>query len=253
MGRVEEYRRVLHETPREDWLAYLLASSGLPGPRGNIEVGRAVAEVGDEALFLALLENDAATAPANDPREFLAFCGCLGLGRLLSEGRPDLLPRLRACANDPRWRMREAVAMALQRLGEVAIEPLLAEMAGWSRGTPLDRRAAIAALCEPALLATPEVVARVLDILDGVTASLEREADRRREDVRALRKGLGYAWSVAIAAWPDGGQPRFERWLASEDADVRWVMRENLKKTRLARKDAAWVERCQARLEESRR
>jgi hypothetical protein len=35
-----------------------------------------------------------------------------------------------------------------------------------------------------------------------------------------------------------------ERWLASDDRDVRWIMRENLRKRRLARMDAAWVARC---------
>ena len=34
-----------------------------------------------------------------------------------------------------------------------------------------------------------------------------------------------------------------EKWLESEDPDVRWIMRENLKKSRLARMDAAWVAR----------
>jgi hypothetical protein len=32
-----------------------------------------------------------------------------------------------------------------------------------------------------------------------------------------------------------------EKWFASADKDIRWIMRENLKKSRLARLDAAWV------------
>ena len=39
-----------------------------------------------------------------------------------------------------------------------------------------------------------------------------------------------------------------ERWLADDDPDVRWIMRENLGQARLARLDAAWVERQRARL-----
>jgi hypothetical protein len=34
-----------------------------------------------------------------------------------------------------------------------------------------------------------------------------------------------------------------EKWLASSDKDIQWIMRENLKKARLARMDAAWVEK----------
>ena len=34
-----------------------------------------------------------------------------------------------------------------------------------------------------------------------------------------------------------------EKWLASPDPDIRWIMRENLKKNRLVKMDAAWVAR----------
>lgn len=40
-----------------------------------------------------------------------------------------------------------------------------------------------------------------------------------------------------------------EKWLAAEDRDVRWVMKENLKKKRLVRADAGWVEAWRKRLE----
>jgi hypothetical protein len=61
--------------------------------------------------------------------EFLAFCGVLGLGKLIAQGQLDLLPRLRNYASDPHWRTREAVAMALQRWGQVDMANLLQEMA----------------------------------------------------------------------------------------------------------------------------
>ena len=246
MSKVDEYRRQLKSL--DVWDAYLLAESRLPGPRGNIELAQAVAEQGDEALFERLLSFDAGLAPANTPGEFLAFCGALGLGRLLAEGRLDMLERLRVCANDPRWRLREATAMALQRWGAVDMEALLDEMRVWAAGTPLEQRAAVAALCEPGLLRVAEHVECVLDILDAVTASLARAADRKGADIRALCKGLGYCWSVAVAAYPGAGKPRFERWLACGDHDVHWIMKENLKKKRLERIDPAWVRSCQARL-----
>mgnify|MGYP003381824632 CR=1 FL=1 len=37
----------------------------------------------------------------------------------MAEGDATLLATLQSCASDPRWRIREAVAMALQRLGDV--------------------------------------------------------------------------------------------------------------------------------------
>jgi hypothetical protein len=39
-----------------------------------------------------------------------------------------------------------------------------------------------------------------------------------------------------------------EKWFASEDPDVRWIMKENLKKERLSRMDAAWVEQWRNQL-----
>jgi len=246
MSKADEYRERLRSL--EDWEAYLLAESRLPGPRGNIELAQAVAEDGSEADFEWMLAYDAGRAPTNTPGEFLAFCGVLGQGRLLAEGRSDVLERLRNCANDPRWRVREATAMALQRWGAADMDALLDAMAGWATGSPLEGRAAAAALCEPELLRVAAHAERVLDILDTVTASLEHSTERKSEDYRALRKGLGYCWSVAVAAYPEAGKLRFECWLACEDPDVRWVMKENLKKKRLERMGPAWVIDCRKRL-----
>ncbi|HLF37891.1 MAG TPA: hypothetical protein VI520_08160, partial [Anaerolineales bacterium] len=68
------------------------------------------------------------------------------------------------------------------------------------------------------------------------------------EEFEALRKGLGYCWSVAVAAFPEQGRPRMERWIGSPDPDVQWVMKQNLRKTRLTRLDPKWVARAQQRL-----
>jgi hypothetical protein len=241
MSKIDTYRQILRTL--DDWEPFLLAESGLPGPRGNIELAQAVADEGDETLFLRLISFDAARAPTNTPEEFLAFCGVIGLGRLVAEGRRDLLPILRACASDPRWRMREGVAMALQRWGRVDMAGLLAEMELWSRGGFLEQRAAAAALCEPALLHDASDAERTLQILDSITKDLEQAQDRRGEPFQALRKGLAYCWSVAVAALPEVGKPMMERWMASPDRDVRWIMRQNLQKQRLVRIDPDWAAR----------
>lgn len=246
MSKTQEYRTRLRAL--KDWDAFLLQESGLPGPRGNIELGQAVADEGDLALFQRLLTFTADRAPVNTPEEFLAFCGILGLGRLLAEGHWEHLPTLRACASDPRWRSREAVAMALQRLGDADMDRLVAEMREWAQGSPLEQRAAAAGLCEPRLLKDPRHVRAVLDILDQITASILASPSRRSEEFLALRKGMAFCWSVAVAALPEEGKARMEKWLGEPDADVRWIMKENLKKNRLARMDAAWVEKWQENL-----
>jgi hypothetical protein len=127
-------------------------------------------------------------------------------------------------------------------------------MEEWARGSPLERRAAAAALCEPALLTTPERVGEVVSVLiEATTAIVQASAEERRsKEFKALRKGLGYCWSVAVAAAPEVGKPAFEQLVeqvaVSGDRDLAWVARENLRKRRLQRLDPGWVVRLLERL-----
>lgn len=245
MGKVEEYRQTLRELA--EWEPFLLNHSGLPGPRGNLELAAAVAEEADESTLRRWAALGPVEAPFGSAQEFLPVCGVVGLGRLLATGDAAVLADLRRLAADPRWRIREAVAIALQRFGDADFAALLHEMRLWARGTALERRAALAALCEPRLLEEQDRVRNVLALLDRITAELPELGDRRSDEFRSLRKTLGYAWSVAVVALPDGGRPLFERLLGSDDPDVRWIARENLRKKRLERMDREWVEGALAR------
>jgi predicted NAD/FAD-dependent oxidoreductase len=60
---------------------------------------------------------------------------------------------------------------------------------------------------------------------------------------------MGYCWSVVVAALPNQGKQTMEKWLASEDKDIRWMMRENLKKNRLMKTDPTWTTAWQERLQ----
>ncbi len=177
MTKTNDYRE--HLRTLVDWDTYLRDESGLPGPRGNLELVQAAADVGDETRFRAWLTLTADVAPTNTPDEFLPVCGVVGLGRLLAEGNRSVLPTIRTCAADPRWRMREGVAMALQRWGDADMDALIDEMDTWADGNLLEKRAAAAALCEPRLLKNPAAVARVLDILDRITTSIIAETNRK--------------------------------------------------------------------------
>ena len=245
MSKADEYRAKLRTL--DSWDAYLLKESGLPGPRGNIELAQIVADEGDRELFERYTAYTHDQAPVNSPYEFLAFCGVVGLGRLLAEGDAGILKTLRTHASDPRWRVREAVAMALQRFGDNNMDLLLAEMQKWSTGTPLEQRAAAAALCEPRLLGQARYARAALQILDRITASLERSKTHPREDILVLRKGLGYCWSVAVASLPEEGKAFMEKWVSTTNKDIQWIMQENFKKARLARMDPAWVKKWQIR------
>jgi hypothetical protein len=241
MTKRDEYRRALSGLGK--WEPYLLEHSGLPGPRANIELGQAAGDMGSEARFDELLEWTPDRAPTGSREEFLAFCGTIGLGRLVADGRRELLPRLKELASDPRWRIREAVALGLQRWGAVDVRAMIAEMRGWASGSLLECRAAAAAICEPSLLTDRADAEAALVFLDGITARLAEETDRKDEGYKVLRKALAYCWSVAAAAAPERGRIEMERWMKSNDPDVRWVMRQNLGKKRILALGQAWVDR----------
>jgi hypothetical protein len=233
IGRRAAERAALLAAPDRE--AYLLTNSRLPGPRANLELLDAAGDVleGDEALRLAALGPTA--APKGTASEFLPCCGLVAIGRLVAEGDRALVPVLRAAAGDERWRVREAVAIALQRWGDVDVDSMLATVEPWTGGSPYEARAAVAAACEPRLLASTGAVDGTVRILDEATRALAGLPVPRGEPGRVLRAALGYGWSVAVAADPVRSLPAFERWAASGDADVRRVVRDNLGKSRFSR------------------
>ena len=242
MSKIDNYHETLKQL--DDWIPFLKKESCLPGPRGNLELAHAVAQVGNKKQFEQLLSFK---ADENTPEVFLVFCGVLGLGKLAAS-EPNYFERLRGYASDSRWRIREAVATGLQLTGDQDMSLLLKEMQKWSRGNWYEKRSIAAALAEPRLLKKPKEAEKVLQIVDRITASMETTDAKKDEAYKVLRQGMGYCWSVAIVALPETGKSLFEKWLTSEDKDVRWMVKENLKKNRLVKMDAEWVKVCNAKL-----
>jgi hypothetical protein len=227
VGKVDDHRAALRCVL--DWLPYLAANSGLPGPRGNLELVAACAEEADLIQAERLIDTG---------DEFATVCGLVALGRLLGQGDGRQGEVLHRYATDDRWRVREGVAMALQRAGDDDPDTAFTIAEAWATDTdPLVRRAAVAAVCEPRLLCDPAFARRTLDLLARVTGELARSplADGRASALRTLRQALGYGWSVAVAALPDEGLAKFARFAASDDPDVAWIVLENRKKNRLKR------------------
>jgi hypothetical protein len=248
-----EYREtlgsLLRSTGAADRLeAYLIEHSNLPGPRGNLELAHALAEelaaAPIEARLWAKLDAwsglSAAEAGTGNRREYLPFCATVAFGALYRREvrrRPQILKRLRSAANDPRWRMREAAAMALQKIGESWSEELLEVLGQWlEHPTLLEQRAVAAALAHPPLLADEGFARASLRLAEHILADFVRQEPQARqtEEFRVLRQGLGYALSVLVAALPEQGFEMLERWARITDPDIAWILKENLKKKRLA-------------------
>jgi hypothetical protein len=220
MTTSSRYSDTLRELRDSEVAAYLGAHSGLPGPRGNLELADAFAGIGSPAL----VREFAASAD-----EYLAVCGAIGLGELLARG-DEVEPELRRLAADARWRVREGVARGLQRLGDAAPARLRELVLRWSMDdNPLVLRAAAAAICEPRLLKDPDTAALALDICRRATDALLAAGVRDR----VLRQALGYCWSVAIVGAPDAGLAAFRELEANADPDAQWIVRENRTKSRL--------------------
>jgi hypothetical protein len=105
-------------------------------------------------------------------------------------------------------------------------------------------------VAEPTLLRDQDLAHAALDLHRQILERMQdaNDLDRRTDPFRTLRKGLGYTPSVILQALPEQG---FE-WLAqlaeSQDRDVLWIVRQNLKKNRLVRAFPARVENLAAHM-----
>jgi len=228
---------------------YLREQSRLPGTRANLELVNSlsnllaaiVPEQPDQVwLLLQYLVQDEKTVVSNTPDEFVVLCGVVAFGACATV-RPEWhievfeMMELFACSNS--WRVR-GVAMALQRLLPVIPQEtieFLIELA--TKGNCFQQRASIAAIAEPSLLQTPSMIDAALAIQRLVLERLHAlsTAVRKREDVRALRQSLGYTLSVVTAAAPEKGFALMRDCAGWSDPDINWILRENLKKKRLAK------------------
>ena len=114
VSKAAEYRAALaDEATREP---YALAHSGLPGPRANLELIGVLAEISSEPTLRRWADLTETEAPGDQPAVILVAAGIVGLGRFI-DSRPDVFALLHDRARDARWRVREAVAIALQNAG----------------------------------------------------------------------------------------------------------------------------------------
>ena len=237
---------------RQALFSLLQENSGLPGPRANLELGYSFARAATSQhlqewqweMILGMASISASKAPANTAKEYLPFCGLVALGALLADGLPRArrraaLAAVQRAASDSRWRTREASAMALQLIGERDTAALKQIVEEWiPHASLIEKRAIIAGLAHPPILGDKQFALFCLNVSSSVLKALSEAGarERRSEEFRVLRQGLGYAVSVFVEKAPEEGFGMLRKAALMDDEDVRWVVRENLKKKRIASK-----------------
>ncbi|HEY85995.1 MAG TPA: hypothetical protein G4N96_12885 [Chloroflexi bacterium] len=226
---------------------YIASNSALPGRRANLELAAAFSEVVESVaeeeadalwtLCAKLVQISADEAPVNTPEEFLPFCGVIGLGSVGAASPTRLaeaLAIIKKLANDPRWRMREAVGGALHRLIAAQSEITLAELETWvAEGSLLEVRAVAAGIADPSLSENETLARWALTQHKKIIERVLAEKDRKSDDFRTLRKALGYTLSLVVQALPEDGFAYMSQLAAWQDKDILWIVKENLKKNRL--------------------
>lgn len=223
-------------------IEYLLKNSGLPGPRGNLTL---LYSFSKEATAVEITEclsfiNDNLK---NSPEEFVGMCGIVGLCCLQKVNPQNAITTVRQYASHSSWRIREAVAIGIQKMVDENLCDVIKILDGWTSGNDYEKRAVIASLCEPKLLNDKSNVKRILNILSKMMASFASVTGTLSEGQIALRKAAGYCWSVAIVASPEDGKKSFEKLLPAKNKHILWIIRENLKKNRLFKMDRDWVDK----------
>ncbi|MCW7491270.1 hypothetical protein ND861_01245 [Leptospira sp. 2 VSF19] len=223
-------------------IEHLLKNSHLPGPRGNLGLLYLFSKNASENEVnecLSFYNEDL----SNSPEEFVVMCGIVGYCILNNNNIKKTLTNIRKYASHSSWRIRESVAIGIQEITENHKVEILTNLKKWMSGNDLEKRAIVAALCEPKLLKEKSFVNELLEILNQITLDFEKIEGKLSGNQISLRKTLGYGWSVAIASLPKEGKIAFEKIAKYKNKHIKWIVKENLKKNRLLVMDKQWVER----------
>lgn len=187
----------------DDLFDLLARASGLPGPRANMDLARAMglSIAGHKGRADGLLRRMIAT-----DQEFVRLIAAITLGARSIAGIDvkTALAGLQDLAGDARHAVRSGVVLALRlritALGEAAVD----ELAAWTDGY-LQAHVALEALAERSILDALPSAAPVIARLDEAFALADKSkrADERLQGVRTLRAGLPKQIVTFAARYPE--------------------------------------------------
>ena len=223
----------------------------MPGPRANLELANDVGALlaasvpkyheNVRTLITQFANGVRKKIASNTPEEFVMLCGIIAFGTcaaVYAPWREESYEMLEHYATSDQWRVREGVALAFQHLlSTVPHDTLLCLTKLAMSGNYLQQRAAVAAVAEPPLLHDTSILEAAL-ALQRIVLNRLRNApalDRKTEELKTLRRTLGYTLSVVTVALPEQGFALMRECATWNDADITWILRENLKKKRLTK------------------
>jgi len=207
-------RRALDGAPA-DLFDQLVRGSGMPGPRPNLDlaraVGAAIARAGarGQALLSALRA---------EKHDYFIIVAAQVQAARLAAGKKDAAEELQQIAEDPRHLVRDGVIDALRAQMEARGEAAIRDLASWTDGY-LQAHVALSAVADRAVLArlpasaAPEVLAR-LDEAFALADKSPRAAERL-QGVRQLRQALPTQIATIAARYPETIQ-----WLTAQAAAI---------------------------------
>ncbi len=230
---------------------YLRENSRLAGARVNLDLANDVAYLlaaavsqrpdAVRSLISYLFTNDRKEGASSAPAEFVTLCGIIASGTCASievGWRVDTFALLHAYAGNPHLRMRGGVATAYRHLLTAVPEETSEHLISLAReGSYFQQCVAIVTMDEQHLLYIPCVLTTALQMQRIVLEHVHNAplTVRKRKDFYALRQALGYMLSVITVVAPEQGFALMRECATWNDPDITWILRENLKKKRLAR------------------
>jgi hypothetical protein len=239
----------------------LARGSHLPGTRMNLPLAEAFAQLcrargakaDAVATRMARLTPD--EAPGATAQEFLPVCGVLALAmRAAAAARPEerarFLTELHARADDLRFRVRDAVALGLSRVGAAAGDDVVEEVQPWMDGYFHAAAVVRAMASEPwiSALHEPAPVTARLDDAFGLLRDAPRAA-ARWPGHKALHEALSESLPVLAARF---GVPLFDmlaRWAEVKDPTLRDLVARAITTPKLASRFGPDVARVRRALE----
>lgn len=223
----------------------LTENTGMPGPRANL---KGVEEFSNyvkkqekkETLFMTLFNMWNTPSDGNDPETMLVLSGLLSLSYFHYE--KDYTEKVsfvfKEAMNDERWRVREIIQESFKIIAGVDYQDMIHYFSSISNPSPLEYRAMITTIAHPELLKDDLQREYSLEMLEKSFAAylvFETKIGVKDERVIAFQKGLSFAPSVIVAAYPKEGFEILERYIGKTKA-LDKIIKTNLSKNRLLKK-----------------